>query len=236
MPRDSVQWGEVQIAYRYRFSSSRVLNMSVHPDLSVDVVAPEGTPLEVIRAKVRKRGAWIANARRAFMRFHPLQPPRQYVPGETHRYLGRQYRLRIVEGFQESVALQRGYIEVTTARRPSPAVLRPLVLEWYEERAREILRQQFDACHQRAAPCGVQRPRLVVRSMATRWGSCSKSGQVTLNPELVKAPKDCIDYVITHELCHLVEHSHGPRFWMLLAQLMPDWQERRERLNRIADV
>lgn len=236
MLRDSVQWGEIEIAYRYRFFQGRTLNITVHPDLGVEVAAPKGTPLDGIRAKVRKRGAWIANARRGFASFHPLQPPRRYVPGETHRYLGRQYRLRVVDEPEESVKLQGGYLQITTPRRPTPGVLRPLVLRWYEQRAGEILRERTAACQVQAASHGFPRPRLAIRVMTTRWGSCSRRGQVTLNPELIKAPRDCIDYVISHELCHLVEHSHGPRFWKLLEQLMPNWEERRMRLNRLGNL
>lgn len=236
MPSDRVKWGEIEIAYSYRYSQSRTLTITVHPDLKIDVVAPEGTSREVIRAKVLKRGAWISKAWRGFLRFHPLQPPRQYIPGETHRYLGRQYRLRLIAGPEISVTLRRGYLDVATPSHLASAVLRPLVVAWYEQRAAEILRERLYACHRLLASHGVPLPRLVVRSMATRWGSCSKRGQVTLNPELVKAPKDCIDYVITHELCHLVEHNHSPRFWRLLQELMPDWEERRNRLNRMADI
>ncbi|MCY1019692.1 M48 family metallopeptidase [Pyxidicoccus sp. MSG2] len=236
MPSDHVKWGEINIAYSYRYTRSRTLSITIHPDLAVEVAAPEGTSRDVIRSKVLKRGAWIANAWREYSRFHPLQPPRQYIPGETHRYLGRQYRLRFVEGVEVSVALRRGYLDVTSPGPPTSELLRPLVIAWYEQRAAEILRERFDACYRISESHRIPPPRLAVRAMATRWGSCSKGGQVTLNPELIKTPKDCIDYVITHELCHLVEYNHSPRFWKLLQKLMPDWEERRERLNRIADI
>lgn len=72
--------------------------------------------------------------------------------------------------------------------------------------------------------------------MNNRWGSCTPGGRIILNPELIKAPIDCIDYVITHELCHLVEPNHNARFWQLLGALMPDWKARRERLNEMADL
>jgi len=229
-------WGETDLAYAYRQGRARTLTITVHPDLSIEVVAPAGATLHAIRSKVLKRGAWIARVRRRFERIHPLQPPRQYVPGETHRYLGRQYRLRVMVGSEERVALHRGFIVVTTGHRPSSAKLRRLVLGWYERRAPEILRERFAVCTRLALAHRISEPRLSIRPMATRWGSCSKRGLVTLNPELIKASKDCIDYVICHELCHLVVRNHGPRFWKLLKAMVPDWEERRERLNRMADV
>lgn len=236
MPRDHVMWGETDLAYTYRQGRARTLTITVHPDLSIEVVAPAGATRHAIRSKVLKRGAWIARVRRRFARLHPLQPARQFVPGETHRYLGRQYRLRLAEGSEEEVALHRGFIVVTSGRRLTSARLRRLVLGWYDRRAAEILRERLTACVRLAAAHRIPTPRLTVRPMAARWGSCSKRGLVTLNPELIKAPKDCIDYVICHELCHLVVRNHGPRFWKLLKALVPDWEEQRERLNGMADV
>ena len=72
--------------------------------------------------------------------------------------------------------------------------------------------------------------------MQTQWGNCSPGGTITLNPHLVKAPRDCIDYVILHELCHLQEHNHGPAFWVLLERVMPDWERHKARLNDMAEL
>ena len=236
MVSDQVTWGSTVITYRYRFSPAKTLAITVQPDLAVEVTAPRGTPLERIRAKVCKRGAWIQKAWREFERFHPLQPPREYVPGEAHRYLGRQYRLRAVSGPVAAVSLRRGYLEATTPDRPSKGVLGTLVRGWYVAQAGEVLRGRLAACHRLAAVEGIPLPPLAIRRMAARWGSCTPGGQVILNPELVKAPKECIDYVIMHELCHLVEHNHSPRFWRLLGRLMPDWEARRGLLNRLSDI
>lgn len=236
MPIDAVMWGETRLAYRYSFGRSRYLRITVHPDLSIEVVAPRGATLDAIRRKVLKRGSWISRARRTYARLHPLQPPRQYVPGETHRYLGRQYRLRIAQGSQTDVRLHRGFIVVTSSVRPNSLSLKRLVNDWFEVRAQEVLRERADFCLRAAEALGIPHPRLALRPMGARWGSCSRRGLVTLNTELIKAPKDCIDYVIFHELCHLVEKSHGPRFWRLLKVLVPDWEERRDRLNRMADL
>jgi predicted metal-dependent hydrolase len=234
MIADRVRWGSTAIPYRYRFSRTKTLAISVWPSLAVEVTAPKGTSVERIRAKVSKRGAWILRAWREFERFHPLQPPRKFVPGETHRYLGRQYRLRAFAGPVEAVALRRGCLEVTVPRRPTASTLTRIANAWYADRAEEVLRERLTACHRLAAIEGVPLPKLAIRRMVRRWGSCTPTGRVILNPELVQAPKECIDYVIMHELCHLAERNHSPRFWRLLGRLMPDWEDRRERLNRMA--
>jgi predicted metal-dependent hydrolase len=236
MRRDVVMWGETELGYRYRLGSARTLSITVHPDRSVEVVAPQGATLQAIRAKILKRAGWIARARRQYARLHPLQPARQFVPGETHRYLGRQYRLRYSEGATPEVRLHGGFIVVTAPRGPNPRVLRRLLRAWYARRADEVLRERMELCAKMAAAYAVPPARLAIRPMATRWGSCSERGLVTLNPELIKAPKDCIDYVICHELCHRVQRNHSQRFWKLLRALIPDWEDRRARLNQAADV
>ncbi|MHB8765886.1 MAG: M48 family metallopeptidase [Deferrisomatales bacterium] len=236
MARDVVRWGRVEIPYTVQRTKRKSLAISVHPDLAVTVRAPEDTPPEAIRERVRQRGAWIQKAWREFELYLPKQPPRRYVSGETHRYLGRQYRLRTEQGEEESVKCLRGYLRVTTRGEPSPEKTRRLLEEWYREHARRVFRERLEACSQRASVEGIQQPPLAIRKMPTRWGSCSNAGRINLNLELIKASKDCIDYVITHELCHLKERHHGPRFWRLMAKLMPDYEARREKLNRFADV
>ena len=234
---DAVQWGTTKLCFGYRFKPSRsTLAITVHPDLRVVVTAPEGTPEEKIRAKVLKRARWITKTQREFEKFHPLQPPRSYVPGEAHRYLGRQCRLKVAKGVEPSVKLTRGQLLITTPDKPTPDAVRPMVETWLQERARAVLTERLDACHKPAQRFKIPFPDLWIRPMTTRWGSCTPAGRIILNIELIKAPKDCIDYVITHELCHLLEPNHSARFWQLLGALMPDWDERRGRLNKMADV
>jgi len=234
---DVVQWGATTLPYAVHFRSNRrSLSITVHPDLHIVVTAPQGTPPETIRAKVLKRARWIRKARVEFEKFHPLQPPRSYVPGEAHRYLGRQCRLKVANGPEPSVKLDRGQIIVTTPKRPTPRVIRPLVETWLRIRAQRIFTERLVFCHAEAARHGIPMPELWIRPMAARWGSCTPAGRIILNIELIKAPVECIDYVIAHELCHLIELNHNARFWQLLSALMPDWKERRGRLNAMADL
>lgn len=234
---DSVYWGHTKIDFRYRFAKRKTLSISVHPDLAVMVKPPEGTEVEEIRERIRKRGAWIRTAWREFELYLPKQPPRQYVSGETHRYLGRQYRLKILQGKEDSVKCLWGYFWVTSSCEPTSARAEKLLGDWYRRQAHRVFRERLEVCFQRVARKGVETPTLLrIQKMASRWGSCSDQGRIILNLELIKAPKECIDYVITHELCHLKEKHHGPSFWRMLEKLMPDYRERRKRLNRYADV
>jgi len=232
--RDSVRWGRTEIAYEVRFAPRKTLAIEVHPNLRVSVVAPAGSDADTIREKVRKRAGWIRKQWRELELYLPKQPPRRYVNGETHRYLGRQYRLRAEQGEEESVKCLRGYFRITTRNEPTPEIARRRLETWYRDRADVVFRDRLDVCHARAEREGIPRPVLKIKRMQKRWGSCAREGTITLNLELIKAPKECIDYVIMHELCHLKEAHHGPRFWALLGRMMPDYEERKKQLNVIA--
>jgi len=232
---DGVRWGSTRIPFQYTYAKRKTLAISVHPDLSVTVKAPGGTPVEVIREKIQKRASWIRRMWREFELYLPKQPPRRYINGESHRYLGRQYRLRAVQGEIESVKCLRGYLWVTIKEEPEPEKVRRLLENWYRDHAKKIFQERLQECCRKSACKGVPPPSLIIRKMANRWGSCSRSSRIILNLELVKAPKDCIDYVITHELCHLQEGHHGLKFWRLLSRLMPDYADKRQRLNSFAD-
>lgn len=232
--QDVAHWGGVRIEYSYRHTSRRTLAISVHPDLSVSVRAPSGVAPDRIRRKIAEKGAWIEKSRRDRELYLPKLPPRRYVSGETHRYLGRQYRLRIVRGTEEMVKCLRGYIWVGIPGEEDPVKIKSLVDNWYLTRAAWVFKERQEVCSEKAARVGIAAPTPMIRKMVSRWGSCSPKGRITLNLALIRAPKECIDYVIFHELCHLKERHHGPRFWALLRRLVPEFDEIRRRLNQYA--
>lgn len=234
--QDQVRWGRTLIPFSYQYSERKNLSISVHPDLSITIKAPLEIAPETIRTRVLKRAAWIQRQWREFELYLPKQPPRSYINGETHRYLGRQYRLRAEVGEVDSVKCLRGYFRVTLRENPTSALVEKRLENWYREHARTIFHERLKTCCERAIREGIEHPSIRIQKMNNRWGSCSKSGRILLNLELIKAPKECIDYVIMHELCHLKEQHHGPRFWRLLEKLMPDYAERRKKLNMFADV
>jgi predicted metal-dependent hydrolase len=231
--RDCVHWGRTTIHYEISFRARKTLAISVHPDLRVSVAAPLDSDPEVIRARVRKHGAWIREQWRELELYLPKQPPRRFVNGETHRYLGRQYRLRAMQGEVNSVKCLRGYFHITSREEPTPALARRRLEAWLRDRAEAVFHQRLEVCQTRAEREGIPRPILKIKRMRKRWGSCAADGTITLNLELIQTPKECIDYVIMHELCHLEEAHHGPRFWALLEKLMPDYDQRRALLNRV---
>ena len=157
-----------------------------------------------------------------------------YVSGETHRYLGRQYRLKVVEAATADVKMRGRFIWVQTQRKGDTARVRELVEAWYLAHAKERLDRSFSESLARLGTRLANPPRMQVRRMRKRWGSWTRRSGVWLNPELVKTPSSCMDYVVTHELCHAVHGNHGRKFYELLQRVMPDWENRKARLERAA--
>ena len=229
-----IEFGGAKISFRLRRSNRRTLAITVQPDLGVVVTAPRKATVENVLARVRKRAVWIKRQQRYFSDFLPQTPPRRYVSGETHRYLGRQYRLKVVEAATTEVKMRGRFIWVHTPRKTDTAGVRVLVEGWYLAHAKERLTRSFAESVARMGTRLASAPRMQVRRMSKRWGSWTRRGGIWLNPELVTAPASCIDYVVTHELCHAVHGNHGKEFWQLLRRVMPDWETRKARLERIS--
>lgn len=231
MSADVVQLGAEVIAFEVTYSSRRTLGITVEPDGRLVVAAPTGTLRDVIAARLRKRGAWILKTRRDFELLRPHTPPRRFVAGETHRFLGRQYRLALEPDAPRGVELGTDYIRVGGIPPDEPSRVRNRLAIWYQREARKVIDARFEAAWSRFG--AGQRPRLMVRPMEKRWGSLSASGRsMIVNRRLVEADLDAIDFVIVHELTHLDHHHHGPEFVALLSARMPDWRERKKQLER----
>lgn len=229
----SVRYGAHVIWFSVVRRDRRTLEIAVEPDASVVVAAPANATTEAIDAKVRKRAAWIRRQQRYFMQFLPRRPERRYLAGETHLYLGRQHRLKVDLGDPEGVKVARGFITVTMRSPEVPEHVEAQVEGWYRQQAHLKFGERLEINLGRFDDPDAHRPKgLIVRKIKQRWGSMSAAGRLLLNLRLIEAPTNAIDYVITHELCHLSEPNHGPRFFELLTQVMPDWPKRKERLER----
>lgn len=227
--RDSIEYGSVAIKYVVEYRARKTLGICVHPDGSVDIKAPMETPLEQIRKHVHRRAPWICRQQRYFSSFGVHTPERKYVSGESHLYLGRQYMLRVVDSDRNEIHYKGNILEVECSNRSD---VRALLLSWYRKRA-EIKFQEYAApLISRFSRYQVKPSEIKLKDMEARWGSCTASGQILLNPRLVCAPRICIEYVIVHELCHLVHRNHTKAFYELLTQEMPDWEKWKMKLER----
>jgi len=227
----TVAYAKETIDFNVYYADRKTMEIAVHPDSLVVIKAPVGTAFAEVKKRVIRRAGWIKRQLDYFRQFEPRTPGRSYVGGETHLYLGKQYRLRISSGEVDSVKLIRGHFHIAVKGKVTPDKVRSLLEGWYAGKAGERFKESYG----RNWPCfeklSSAKPRLQVRRMRKRWGSLSKGGVLTLNTDLIRAPRECIDYVIIHELCHLHHHDHGPGFYRFLEKVMPDWEKRKHKLE-----
>jgi predicted metal-dependent hydrolase len=228
-----VRFGNNRITFELNYSERKTLGISVLPDSSVIVTSPEGKEIELVKSKVKQRASWILKQQDYFQNYSNLKTERQYVSGESHYYLGRQYRLKIIEDSQESVKFQKGYIFVKVSEKKNKERIKVLLDEWYLEKARQRFRKQLKECWGKVRKYEIAFPKLYIRKMSKRWGTCGTSNNVYLNPNLIKTPSICIEYVIIHELCHLKSPYHNKAFFDLLEKILPDWEKRKSKLEMI---
>jgi len=228
--KGTIQFGSKQIDFRLEYSDRKTLGITVSPDLSVHIKAPIDTSIEKVKEKLRKKAPWIIRQQSYFLSFHPKTPARRFIGGETHLYLGRQYRLKVINRKIESVKLKGKFIEVATTDKSR---VKQLVNEWYLHNAKTKLKSIATSLIDNFKKFKIEPSSIVLRDMPTRWGSCTPKGKIILNPELIKAPKGCIEYVITHELCHLVHHDHTQKFIDLQTKEMNDWEKWKMKLEKL---
>ena len=225
-----LNYGDTVINYELRFTERRSLEIAVHPDSSVVVKAPLIAALKDIEAKIKKRSRWIRKQLRYFAQFEPRMPPRQFVSGESHLYLGRSYRLKITPSEIDRILLKGKFFRISATDTGADHIAK-LMRAWYWNKASQHFARVFDNCWMDFEKHGASKPTLRIAHMKNRWGSLSRNATLTLNPELIKAPRECIDYVVIHELCHLLHHNHGPEFQRLLERSLPDWMKRKHKLE-----
>lgn len=233
-----LRYGDETIPYEVSIDPKRGrrIRINVHHDGVVEVEAPQDASREDIAKAVQKRARWVhenvASARKRFA--HVL--PREYVSGEQIIYLGRRYSLKVrrVPRAERSVKLKGSLLEVAHQEISREAV-RARVRAWYRVKARDYFAGRI-AIVAKQLPWPQPVPNFRLMEMKTRWGTCAAGGTITLNPFLVRAPRECIDYVIAHELCHLREHNHSPEFFRLLSRAVPGWEDTKQRLDGMAEV
>jgi predicted metal-dependent hydrolase len=226
----SITYGSEEIVFTLRFRKRKTLGITVHPDRSTEVNAPLGSSMEKIEDKVRKRASWILKQQDHFVSFEPRNTIRKYVSGETHLYLGRQYQLLLVNSAEEVVKLTGPHIEIRTMDKTKAEIL---LQEWYLEKVNGWFNSIAKPLVEGFQKYNVQPDKLQIRKMKHRWGSCSTNGRILLNPELIKAPKACIEYVIIHELCHLVHRDHTKAFFDLQQKEFPEWKKWKSKLETL---
>lgn len=208
------------------------VHLSVHPPAGkVRISAPERMSLDTIRVFAISKLDWIKQ-QQAKLRGQERESPREYLDRESHHVWGRRYLLTVTEN-DAPPAIELKHRRMILRVRPGTGQEKreALVEEWYRERLKEAVPPLLE----RWEPLlGVKAKRWFVQRMKTKWGSCNhRSGTIRLNTELAKKPPECLEYIVVHELVHLLEPTHNARFLALMDRFMPKWQSHREELNRL---
>ncbi len=226
-----LQWGSRSVLARLRLSERRVLKIEVDPEGVVTVHAPDGAELSEIERRAAQKGSWIFRELDVIAARPANTPERRYVSGETHLFLGRQYRLQIEKADEAHVRCDGGRMIVTARDPDDQDHCRRLIKAFYALNARTVFRERLLTQTAPFERKGLKRPRLVVRELSKRWGSYTPMGRIVLNADLIRAAPELIDYVIAHELAHGLHPDHGADWRNLLTMVMPDWEDRKGRLE-----
>lgn len=206
-----------ELTYELEWKRVKRINMRIHEDGSVHVSASKCVPLEAVDAAVIENGHIILTAVDRYLSLIALDTNRFYL-------LGRNLQIDVVPGNEDTVEVDGAHLRLRT-NDPDK-----LLSKFRDDKCREVFGEILRELHPKV---GVTLPKVRIRDMKTRWGSCSPhTCSITLNKQLLRFPRECIEYVVMHELCHFVHPNHSKEFYELLAMRMPDWKERKEKLRR----
>ena len=205
----------------------KTISIKVKPTLEVVLTVPTNTTQEKIDQILKKRHDWILAQLNYFKKFQ--QPAKELVSGESFAYLGRNYRLKVSTATNESIKLIGGYLHVNLSDKSDHNKKLQLIETWYKQKAEDYFKKVI-AKYTKIVKQEVAK--ISIRKMKTRWGSCNpKKSYINLNLDLIKKHVFAIEYVIFHELVHLIHYNHDQKFYHYLATHMPDWKIRKLKLE-----
>ena len=208
------------------------VHLSVHPPAGkVKISAPLRMDLSTIRIFAVSKLSWIKQQQKKVTE-QERESPREYVERESHYVWGKRYLMTVVEdGRPPKIELRHNKMVMHVRPASNAERRRELLDEWYRMQIRAAVRPLIAKWE---VVMGVEVDRVFVQRMKTKWGSCSRrSTSIRLNTELAKKPPECLEYVVVHEMAHIIEPTHGPRFIELMDRLMPNWRFHRQLLNRL---
>lgn len=237
MSAHKIHFNDQEINFEVERKNVKNININVKPDSTIKISAKSSVPLDFIQEVVKKKAPWILNQMKEFEQAQPERTSeRDYTSGESYKYLGKQYRLRVKEVENKSkvgVKYFRGFLYLYVIDTTDLLKKKQLLDEWYKARANLIFVEAFNKVYPKIEKYDISKPLIQSRKMKTRWGSALVDKKtIHLNIELIKAPKSCIEYVILHELIHFKYNDHSSKFYEMLYTLMPDWKKRKEILDK----
>ncbi|HUH34945.1 MAG TPA: SprT family zinc-dependent metalloprotease [Moheibacter sp.] len=225
------KYGKKTIEADVKYSNRKTIDLRVFPEGNVEITAPLETEISLILSKVKTKSKWIIDQQKSFELYKPYTTKRLYVSGETHRYLGRQYKLQVEDNVHHKtgVSFSKGLLVVNAKNE---ADVEKQLRKFYSNRASIIFNEILEKILEEFSQFKNYEISLKHRFLTKRWGSCSTNGNILLNTELIKASKSCIEYVLLHELCHLKHANHSKAFYSMLNGLMPEWEKLKLKLEK----
>ncbi len=233
---EHIKYGNRKIRFNIkRGRRKKTVALQIQPNLSVVVLSPHFLDKARIKEIVQKRARWIIQKQEKIKKINAEMPKKEFVSGESFPYLGREYRLKVIKSKNEKccpcrLMSGRFHIEINIkfTGRGASRIVREKMREWYIERAKEKISERL----QRYARLVGRTPqKIIIRNQEKRWGSCSHSGVLRFNWKVIMAPLSVVDYVIAHELCHLLIKNHSEKFWSKLSSIVPDYKKKRQWLK-----
>lgn len=223
------------IPYLLTRKSVKNVNLRIKPEGKVLVSANNSVPTDFIDAFIEKKQRYIFSALSKYEEKKKLfqSVPKRYVSGESYDLLGKSLRLKVEVNKEENVYTDGVYIFLRVKDKDDFRHKEIMMSKWLKQYQTTVFEELLQEKYLLFEKYGVTYPTLKIRNMTSRWGSCQpKRGIITLNSKLIEAPRNCIEYVILHELVHFIHPNHSRQFWDFVAMMMPDWKERKEELEK----
>lgn len=225
-------FGSFVYQYDLVIQDRKTLSLTVKPDLGITLKCPQLAGIERIENFLQKKWFWLEKQLSFFKKYQRKIYQKEYASGESFLYLGRQYKLVVQRSKENKVSLAKGVLMVhTTKSTRDRKYTKKLLRGWYDQKTNKIFHDRYKDISSEFALGFV--PQLVIREMPRRWGSFLDKNTMILNPKLIHASKDCIDYVIIHELCHIWYKNHDKNFYKLLKNKYPTWKKVKDKLEII---
>lgn len=226
------QYGRHAYQYTLLREDRKILALTVTPDLEIIVRSSQKTPIKKVEDFLKRKWVWLEKQLMYFKSVKKIFSTKEYVSGESFYYLGRQYQLIVDSGSGTSVKLLRGKLLLETNQGVRNSKANKTILNnWFTNRASGIFQERLEEVFAKFG-YSFGLPDIEIKRMPKRWGSFLGKNKIVLHPHLIQASKDCIDYVISHELCHFKYKNHSSAFYRLLNEKCPSWSAVKEKLEK----
>ena len=233
--QDSIQFGTTTINYDIVYSNKRKnATLSVYPLKLVEIRVPSNLEQDHIQNLVRKKAHWVMKQILWFDEIVQMDTIKEHVNGESYLYLGRQYRLKIIKNHEKPQAKLIGkYLTVwlpeNIPKNKEKKTAKAAIWKWYREQANKKIAETIKTYSKKL---GISQPTYKIKNQYKRWGSCTKKDELIFNFRIAMAPIALLQYIVAHEMCHIKNKDHSNKFWKQLQTIMPDYEQRKERLRK----